>query len=271
MAWKRLFRAALIAVVTSLMVTVTVLATFTYSGYTGPTVIQNNGDGTWNVQWTITVTQLDGNDNTVCVTTSTGQVGTCGTTTGTLTCTANNVPNSSTVAWDISSYSGSCGSNSKKTQGPTGTISPLAITLASMNAAQQGNSIDVTWETVSEIGNTGFNLYRDTLAAGPGTKLSSNLIPSQGPGSPSGFTYSYTDANHLVPGTTYYYWLEDVSEGGVATQHEPISVPYDGAPTAVALDHFAGGPAVTWPLVAVGAVALLALAWIAARRALAAR
>ena len=148
-------------------------------------------------------------------------------------------------------------------------FTPFAITLANMKAAAQGNSIDVTWETVSEVGNTGFNLYRDTSAAGPGMKLNGSLIPSQGPGSPSGFSYSYTDANQLAPGTTYYYWLEDVSEGGVATRHEPVSVPYNGAPTAVALAGFGAGAALpaSLPLAGAGLAALmLAGAALAVRR-----
>ena len=126
---------------------------------------------------------------------------------------------------------------------------PLAITLASLNAAAQGDAIQVAWETVSELGNAGFNLYRDTSPAGPGMKLNAGLIPSQGPNSPSGFSYSYLDNANLAPGTTYTYWLEDVSLGGVATRHEPVSATYVGPDRGGAgglrrrLDGSAGGPA----------------------------
>ena len=45
--------------------------------------------------------------------------------------------------------------------------SPLAAALADFRAAQQGEAILLTWETVSELGNIGFNLYRGPSAAGP--------------------------------------------------------------------------------------------------------
>jgi hypothetical protein len=134
---------------------------------------------------------------------------------------------------------------------------PSAITLASFDAAANGNAIQVTWDTASEIDNTGFNLYRDTSPAGLGIKLNSELIPSQAPNSPTGFSYSYTDAADLVPGTTYYYWLEDVNLEGNAVVHEPVSITY-ASPTAVSLAHFgaaAGGPG-TLPLAGAGLAAL---------------
>ena len=110
---------------------------------------------------------------------------------------------------------------------------PTGILLASMTATAQADAIEVTWDTVSEAENAGFNLYRDTSKAGPGIKINTDLIPSQAPGSQEGYHYSYLDNGWLVPDTTYYYWLEDVSTTGVATRHEPVSVLYTGSPTAV--------------------------------------
>ena len=144
--------------------------------------------------------------------------------------------------------------------------SPTAVTLASFAAAATANGIEVTWESASELDTLGYNLYRDTSAAGPGIKLNSSLIPSQGPGSPIGFSYSYTDSANLEPGTTYYYWLEDVNQGAVATRHEPVSVTCNGAPTAVTWDGFAGNPTwAAWPL-ALGGLILLGLAGIVVTR-----
>ncbi len=152
---------------------------------------------------------------------------------------------------------------------------PLAITLASMTAASQPDAIEVTWDTVSEVANAGFNLYRDISDAGPGVKLNEDLIPSQGSGSPEGYHYVYLDSADLAPNTTYWYWLEDVSTSGVATRHEPISVLYEGEPTAVTLAAFGGasaaGPALRLAQDAAlaGLAALAALAasgWLARRR-----
>jgi hypothetical protein len=110
--------------------------------------------------------------------------------------------------------------------------------------------------TASELHNRGFNLYRGVSPDGWDRQLNTALIPSQSQGSPSGFVYTWLDDVDLVPGTSYYYWLQDVDTSGAMTMHGPVSVDYTG-PTAVTLGGMeatpAAGPAV--PL----AGALLAL------------
>ena len=112
--------------------------------------------------------------------------------------------------------------------------SPLAAALADFRAAQQGEAILLTWETVSELGNIGFNLYRGPSAAGPDRQLNQTLIPSQSPGSSNGFVYTWEDRANLVPGMTYFYWVDSVDVSGTATRHGPVSAYYT-VPTAVTL------------------------------------
>jgi hypothetical protein len=121
---------------------------------------------------------------------------------------------------------------------------PTAVTLASFEAAQATDTIMVTWVTLSELDNRGFNVWRGTSPAGPDIKLNDTMIPSQSPGLPvSDFTYTFEDSKDLVPGTTYYYWLEDLDTNDRLTLHpEPISVAY-AAPTAVRLGSLSTGPA----------------------------
>lgn len=146
--------------------------------------------------------------------------------------------------------------------------SPLAVTLASFDAAQQGQVVRVTWETGSEFDNTGFNLYRGASAAGPQTLLAH--VPSQAPGSTQGYAYSFDDLD-VQPGHTYYYWLEDISLSGATTLHGPVSVVF-GGPTAVTLGDLtaanaAGGSAL--PLAGALLALLLPLtgaAWASRRR-----
>ncbi len=107
--------------------------------------------------------------------------------------------------------------------------SPLAVTLAAFDAQPAGAGVLVTWETVSEINNAGFNLYRAEDAGGLYTLLA--YVPSQTPGSTQGAVYSHVDAP-LTAGQTYWYWLEDVSLGGATTLHGPVSATAN-APTAV--------------------------------------
>ena len=141
--------------------------------------------------------------------------------------------------------------------------------LDSLEAVQDvvAGDIDVTWTTAQEIGNLGFNLWRGTSPAGPDVKLSTTIIPSQGPDSNTGFNYAYADNGQFVPGATYYYWLEDVALDGTVTRHEPVSVTYTG-PLAVTLSSLSAeatpGLTVTLPIVA--ALALAGVAIVSLRR-----
>ena len=98
----------------------------------------------------------------------------------------------------------------------------------------------LTWETNSELNNRGFNLYRGTSAAAPDRQLNETLIPSQSQGNPGGFVYTWEDRADLVPGTAYFYWVEDVDIYGAATMHGPVSVDYT-VPTAVTLSGIQAG------------------------------
>ena len=113
-------------------------------------------------------------------------------------------------------------------------LAPLAVTLESFDAVEIPEGVLVRWETVNEIGNSGFNLHRGLAAGGPWTQLNSALIPSQAPGSNQGFSYEFRDDN-VVEGTTYFYLLETIDVRGASTQHGPISILYIGVPTAVSL------------------------------------
>lgn len=144
------------------------------------------------------------------------------------------------------------------------TSSPLAVNLAAFDAQGGPDRITVRWETVSETGNAGFNLYRSASAAGPLTLLA--YVPSQAPGSTQGFAYSYEDLA-VQPGETWWYTLEDVSLSGATSLHGPVSGTVQ-APTAVTLASVSASPATTvgsalpWLLMVAGA----GLALTAARR-----
>ena len=139
---------------------------------------------------------------------------------------------------------------------------PLAAVLADFSAAPNGNAIRVTWETVSEVGNIGFNLWRGDSPSAPDVQLNDALIPSQAPGSSQGFVYTFDDAN-VVNGSTYYYWVETVDTQGGVSRIGPVSATFN-APTAVGLSGFAPVAALpaAWPLAAAGLAALAgAVAW----------
>jgi hypothetical protein len=102
-------------------------------------------------------------------------------------------------------------------------IDPTAVDLASFTATADSGAILVEWETVSEVDNRGFTLYRASSPDGVRTQLNAGLIPSQlPPGSPEGAAYQFVDES-VRSGVTYYYWLEDVDVYGVKTIHGPVS------------------------------------------------
>jgi hypothetical protein len=135
---------------------------------------------------------------------------------------------------------------------------PLAVLLAGFSAEGQSDRVQVQWDTVSEMGNVGFNLWRGVAPDEPDTQLNAGLIPSQAPGSTQGFSYQWIDQADLVPGATYYYWLDDVDVNGVTTRHGPVSATLV-APTAVTLDELSATSAGTAASAAWGLPALLAV------------
>ncbi len=135
---------------------------------------------------------------------------------------------------------------------------PLGVTLASFGAQGSSDRVVVSWETLSEANNAGFNVYRADNDAGPQTLLA--YVPSQAPGSTQGFAYSYDDLA-VQPGQTYWYWLEDVSLSGATTLHGPVSATVS-APTAVTLASLQATPAA--PAIPAAAAALAGLAGLMA-------
>jgi len=123
-------------------------------------------------------------------------------------------------ARDPGAYGGASGGEVEDgEQEPT----PTAVELARFEGWPEGMAIHVEWETVTEIDNLGFNLYRAESPDGPYVKLNEELIPSQAPGSPIGAVYVWLDGA-VVVGRSYYYMLEDVDIYGNATMHGPVVV-----------------------------------------------
>ncbi|HSN77113.1 MAG TPA: SdrD B-like domain-containing protein [Anaerolineae bacterium] len=141
---------------------------------------------------------------------------------------------------------------------------PLAVLLASFDAAAQPDHVLVTWETVSEANNAGFNLYRSLTADGDRTLL--GYVPSQAPGSTAGAAYTFQDFD-VAGGQGYWYVLEDIDLSGATALHGPVSVVFQ-APTAVtlsALDADAGPGAAPW-MVLLALLALIAAAMVVVNR-----
>ena len=95
----------------------------------------------------------------------------------------------------------------------------------------------VTWETVSEIDNAGFNLYRSATDVAPEELLVN--MPSQAPGSAQGAHYTYQDFA-VQNGQSWYYWLEAVDLQGGTSLHGPVNATVQ-TPTAVTIRDLQAG------------------------------
>ncbi|MCB9129699.1 MAG: DUF362 domain-containing protein [Anaerolineales bacterium] len=119
----------------------------------------------------------------------------------------------------------------------TVTNTPLAVALAGFDATPAGDHVLVTWETVSEIDNAGFNLYRSATDVAPEELLVN--MPSQAPGSAQGAHYTYQDFA-VQNGQSWYYWLEAVDLQGGTSLHGPVNATVQ-TPTAVTIRDLQAG------------------------------
>jgi hypothetical protein len=99
---------------------------------------------------------------------------------------------------------------------------PTLVDLIAFDAVRQGDDVELTWETGSELDNAGFHLWRAGSENGEYSRITGSLIPAEG-SVMQGARYSYVDVN-LVGGASWYYKLEDVDLSGASTFHGPIAV-----------------------------------------------
>jgi hypothetical protein len=98
----------------------------------------------------------------------------------------------------------------------------VPIELASFRGEALDGAVHLTWMTLSERNNLGFNVER-AFAPRPGfVRLNDKLIPGAGTSSEP-HTYQYADCA-VEPAITYWYRLEDVSVTGERSYHGPIQV-----------------------------------------------
>lgn len=107
----------------------------------------------------------------------------------------------------------------------------------------QAASIQIEWDTATELNTAGFNLYRSPAVDGDFSRINDKLIPSRGDGL-TGAAYTYSDQS-VTGGETYYYLLEEVELDASTNRYESDIFSYTV-------------PAVTWWAVVLTAVSLLA-------------
>jgi hypothetical protein len=73
----------------------------------------------------------------------------------------------------------------------------------------------LTWETASEVGAAGFNVYRSPVGEEDFTQVNEALIPAQGD-EMVGASYRFEDSD-VRPGVRYRYRIEEVELDGTTT------------------------------------------------------
>jgi Peptidase family C25 len=118
-------------------------------------------------------------------------------------------------------------------------ISPAEV--ADLRAFATGHGAVVEWQTASEIGTAGFDLYRLDGSTHTWQKVNRTLVPSLA-GAPQGGTYRVLDAAAPESGQVWYQVVETEARGG--RRHYPFSVavePASEADTTGAANLAAGG------------------------------
>ena len=109
---------------------------------------------------------------------------------------------------------------------------PTAAEMASFEARNLGDRVEVAWSTTSEIDNAGFHVLRGTSGKGPFEKVTDQLIPSRGT-ELSGADYTFVDRD-IAMGTECFYRLEVIDVEGKVGFTEPVKAD-TGTPVAFAL------------------------------------
>ncbi len=97
-------------------------------------------------------------------------------------------------------------------------------------------TVEVQWETATELETAGFNLYRGTSAEDISFLMNQDgIIASRGEAL-SGAAYTFTD-NSVEAGQTYFYLIEEIENNGSVKRYEQdvftYQVPYVTMLTAV--------------------------------------
>lgn len=105
---------------------------------------------------------------------------------------------------------------------------PAYVKLQSFSGQGGMNEAVLSWTTIVESDNLGFNVHRSLFQEGPYQQVNAQMIPGAGTSTvPNDYTYTDTDFGRA---TRFYYKLEDVDASGTSTFHGPIEVEVTESP-----------------------------------------
>lgn len=114
----------------------------------------------------------------------------------------------------------------RPTQIPLSCSTSPVVLLDYATASSASEGVKISWASVIESGNTGFNIWRtEKNEAGElieTIQLNAALIPAK-ENANWGASYIFHD-DSAMPDTTYYYTIEDINTDGKVTQHDDLII-----------------------------------------------
>ena len=129
------------------------------------------------------------------------------------------------TGWEL--YEGASPAPTVTEEGPT------PVTLSNFTAQYASDALSLYWTTQTEIGNSGWNIYRgeseDALQYDESIQINPIIIPGAGT-TTEPTDYVFVDENEVIEGSTYWYWIESRSNSGETDTFDPISftIPDEG-------------------------------------------
>lgn len=99
---------------------------------------------------------------------------------------------------------------------------PTLASISSFDAFIKDDKVLLKWDTLSEIGTAGFNIYRSDNKSNSYVKINERLLPGL-ISSPQGGTYFYIDSS-AIPGQPYTYLVEEIEQRGNKRTSGPFTV-----------------------------------------------
>jgi hypothetical protein len=101
-----------------------------------------------------------------------------------------------------------------------GSFNPTAVVVSDLQSRSTRRGVEVTWNTASEVGTVGFNLYRKDPATGAPVQVNTSLVPAMH-GSPNGGRYALLDPG-APPSMESTYILEEIESQGTRREYGPF-------------------------------------------------
>ena len=115
---------------------------------------------------------------------------------------------------------------------------PLPVELNSFNVSVNGNSVNLTWQTATEVNNHGFEIQRAPVISNEVRNLSWDKIGFVEGSGNSNSPKDYSFIDQPTGGTSFSYRLKQIDNDGKFKYYDPITVTLSTKQTAELMDNY---------------------------------